>query len=515
MKNLITCMLAAALVLAAGPVRAQTPKTAAGADIESLVDAVVAHYHLPGIAVGVIDNGKVVYKHVEGKLPSGQPMNADTLFEIGSTTKAMTVTLLARLVEQGKLRWKAPLTQYLPSFRMYDPWVTKNFEVGDLLSHHSGLHGFAGDLMLWPYPNHFTPADVVKALRYLKPAYSFRAGYAYDNVLFVTAGRLASVVGGQPYAKLLRKEVFEPLGMDRCQVGTWSRAKVGNVARPHVHRHGHYVPIDARGAIRHATTMDAAGGVSCSLDGMLTWIQNWLAPTPQQLRWLTPAQRQVEWTPHTPVPISQRRKDWDDTHFFTNAFGWRISDADGEMTVWHTGVLQGMRAAVMLLPYRKSGFVVLLNSSADDALTVLDEVLVKHFTAPDKARSVADYARSLASYQHHTHAPVPDTSARRPATPADLKARLGVWKDPWFGKVRICAKGDGVRFASKKSPLLTGQVMRVGKRYLVQWDHDSPDAWLEFPVRAGGTLHMLRVDRNADASSDFGDLAFTKEQACE
>src|SRR5699024_8641460 len=165
------------------------------------------------------------------------------------------------------------------------------------------------------------------------------------------------------------------------------------------------VPVS--GSVEHATTMDAAGGVSCSLDDMLTWARNWLAPTPQQLKWLAPAQREAEWTPQTPVPISQRRRDWDDTHFFTNAYGWRVSDADGEMTVWHTGVLQGMRAAIMLLPYRKSGFVVLTNSSADDALAVLDEVLVKHFTAPDKAKSVADYAAELAHYVKHDSAPVP------------------------------------------------------------------------------------------------------------
>src|SRR5699024_9770723 len=223
-------------------------------------------------------------------------------------------------------------------------------------------------------------------LRYLKPAYSFRAGYAYDNVLFVTAGQLAATVGGASYADLLRREVFEPLGMNRCQIGTWNRDKVGNVARAHVKRDGRYVPVPVSGSVEHATTMDAAGGVSCSLDDMLTWARNWLAPTPQQLKWLAPAQREAEWTPQTPVPISRRRRDWDDTHFFTNAYGWRVSDADGEMTVWHTGVLQGMRAAIMLLPYRKSGFVVLTNSSADDALAVLDEVLVKHFTAPDKAK---------------------------------------------------------------------------------------------------------------------------------
>ena len=98
--------------------------------------------------------------------------------------------------------------------------------------HHSGLPEGAGDLMLWPDPNHFTPEDVVRGLRYLKPAYSFRAGYAYDNTLYIVAGQVAAAAGGAPYPTLMRREVFQPLGMSRCQIGTWNRDEVGNVARP-------------------------------------------------------------------------------------------------------------------------------------------------------------------------------------------------------------------------------------------------------------------------------------------
>ena len=507
-------LLAMALAFSATVAQA-APKTGSGSDYDRLIDAVIAHYHLPGIAVGVIDDGKLVYTRTVGSLPSGKPIDDDTLFKIGSTTKAMTVTLLARLVQEGKLHWDDPVTHYLPSFRMYDPWVTANMQVGDLLSHHSGLHGFAGDLMLWPHPSHFTPQDVVKALRYLKPAYSFRAGYAYDNVLYVTAGQVAAAAGGAPYPQLLRREVFQPLGMDRCQIGTWNRDEVGNVASPHVWRDNHYVAVPAGGAIHEAATMDAAGGVSCSLRDMLTWTMNWLAPTPQQLAWLTPEQRQKEWTPFTPVPVSKQRRAWNGTLFFANGYGWRISDADGEMTVWHTGVLEGMRAAVMLLPYRKSGFVALINSDADDALAVLDEVLLKHFTAPNEAKSVAAYADEQARYDAQDQSPAPDTSSRRPATPAELKMLLGVWQDPWFGKVSICTQGNAVRFASQMSPLLSGQVMRLGNGYFVHWDHGDPDAWLRIPAQTGGTLHMALVDPNEDASSDFGDLAFTRKHSCE
>jgi len=504
------------LVLSATAGRAATPGTGSPPDYNRLVNAVVAQYHLPGIAVGVIEDGKVVYARAVGTLQSGKPINTDTLFKIASNSKAMTATLLARLVQQGRLHWDDPVTRYLPSFRMYDPWVTANMQVGDLLVHHSGLPEGAGDLMLWPQPNHFTPRDVVHGLRYLKPAYSFRAGYAYDNTLYIVAGQVAAAVGGAPYATLMRREVFQPLGMSRCRVGTWNRDQVGNVARPHVWRDDRFVEVPATGPIVHAATMDAAGGVRCSLNDMLIWALNWLAPTPQQLAWLSQEQRRKEWTAYTPMPISARRHAWDGTLFYGYGYGWRIADVDGRMTVSHTGTLSGMYSAVTLLPFQKSGYVFLIDADAENARVVLNEELTKHFTAPRTARSVASYADELAREDRERRiSRVPDTSSRTPATPDDLKDQLGVWRDPWFGEARICARGNAVFFASRKSPRLAGQIMRVGERYLVHWGSGNSEAWLLFPQRTGETLHLAKVDPDADFSDDYEDLTFQREHACE
>jgi CubicO group peptidase (beta-lactamase class C family) len=509
-------LCAAALGAGANVAPAAAPHTDSRAGYDRVIDGVAARYHLPGMAVGVIDDGKVVYTRTLGNLASGQPMDAQTLFQIASNTKAMTSTLLARLVQQGKLRWDDPVTKFLPSFRMYDPWVTANMQVGDLLVHRSGLPEGAGDLMLWPTPNRFTPDDVVAGLQYLKPAYSFRAGYAYDNTLYIVAGQVAAAAGGAPYPTLLRREVFEPLGMQRCQIGTWNREEVGNVADPNIWRDGRYALEPAKGPIVQPTAMDSAGGVRCSLNDMLTWAMNWLAPTPKQLDWLSAEQRHKEWTAYTAMPISKRRREWDGTLFYGYGYGWRIADVDGQMTVSHTGTLSGMYSAMLLLPQRKSGFVFLINADADAARSVLIETLTKHFTAPAKMRSVASYADELEREEREQHAShVPDTSSRKPATAADLKAQLGLWRDPWLGEAHLCAQGDTVRFAAAKSPLLSGQVMRVGDRYLVHWDDDNVEAWLRFPEKSGRTLHMAKVDPDADFSSDFEDLAFTWERACE
>jgi hypothetical protein len=145
------------------------------------------------------------------------------------------------------------------------------------------------------------------------------------------------------------------------------------------------------------------------------------------------------------MPISKLKHEWDGTLFWGYGYGWRIGDVDGEMTVSHTGTLEGMYSAVTLLPFMKSGYVFMINAEADNARSVLNEVLTKHFTAPDKARSVESYADELKRADEQRRiSHVPDTSSRKPVTPAELKNVLGVWRDPWFGEARICARGDTV-----------------------------------------------------------------------
>jgi microsomal dipeptidase-like Zn-dependent dipeptidase/CubicO group peptidase (beta-lactamase class C family) len=489
------------------------------ASLDAMFDATVKRYQLPGLALGVIENGKVVYSRTAGErvAGSGQHIDADTLFKIASNSKAMTTALLARLVDAGKLQWDDPVTKYLPSFRMHDAWVTREMQVRDLLIHNSGLREGAGDLMLWPEPNRFTRGDIIAGLAYLKPQRSFRSGYAYDNLLYVVAGEVAAAAGGASYEDLMRREVFEPLGLARCQVGNWQRDAVGNVAQPHMQKDGSNVVIGADSENVPAITSAAAGGIRCSLHDMLAWAQNWLVPTPAQQAWLSPKQRAAVWTAQTPMPISKRRREWDGTHAYAYGYGWRLADVDGVWAVSHTGTLNGMYSMLTLLPDMKSGFVLMTNGVGDEARTVLGEALVKHFTAPGEAHTVDGYAALIAREPKAPERALPDTSARTPAKASELARGLGVWRDPWFGEVALCEREGRLRFVGAKSPQLSGSVMRVGTRWLIDWDEDSVDAeaWLEFSGDKPHTLKLAKVDPEADFSFDFEDLAFERVRACD
>lgn len=514
-----------ALGLALAPTaRADEPAGPTSEAIDAAVRATIERYGLPGIAVGVIDGGKVVYARGYGETVagSGDPVTAKTLFKIASNSKAMTATVLARLVQQGRLRWDDPVAKHLPGFAMHDPWVTQHMTVSDLLVHNSGLPEGGGDLMLWPEPNLFTRDDIVRGLRHIKPAYGFRSGYAYDNLLYVVAGQVAAAAGGASYEELVRRELFAPLGLNGCRVGEFGLADAGSVAQPHMREGGRNVPMRRDADTVPVIASAPAGGIRCTLDDMLAWAGNWLAPTDVQKAWLGDAQRAELWKARTPMPISSQRRRWDDTHYYAYAYGFRLADVDGAWTVSHTGTLGGMYSMMLLVPDRKSGFVFMINGDGDRARAVLGEVLLKLFTAPGKSLGVAGYADELDKPAKPTASTaaskLPDVAARKPAKPAAMRDWLGVWRDPWFGDVRLCAVGNAVEWRSLKSPKMHGKVATLDGRHLLHWDDIAVDidAWLDFSGEGDGRrLRMAKIDPDGDFSSDYEDLDFARVGGCE
>lgn len=523
-----------ALLLLTAAAQAAEPATAPATDeavstarlrLDALFDATFARYALPGLAVGVVENGHVVYRRTAGetRAGSGEKIDPQTLFKIASNSKAMTTAALARLNDAGKLDWNDRVVTHLPQFRMHDAWVTREIQLRDLLIHNSGLRAGAGDLMLWPEPNDFSRTDVLAALAHLKPAWSFRSRYSYDNLLYIVAGEVGAAAAGVSYEELLRREVFQPLGLKRCQVGQWQRDAVGNVAQPHMRKDGRNVVIRADGRTIPAVASAAAGGIRCSLEDMLTWTQAWLDPATvaagSDKPWLSKTQREAVWTAQMPLPLGARQRDWDDAHFSAYGYGWRLSDVDGTLKVSHTGTLAGMYSVLTLLPQKNVGLVVLINGDGAEARTVLNQALVKHYSAPQQNVDIAGLAAQLAPASATPAAATAEVSQRSVATPQELERWNGVYRDPWFGEVRICPQGDKVVFEASKSPRLRGAVLRQEQRWLVDWDDDSVDAepWLDFHAEEGAAprLTLAHVNPEADFSYDYPDLDFARVGDCE
>ena len=237
------------------------------------MDAVVARtlktFDVPSIAVAVIKDGQVVLAKGYGmrSLATQEPMDANTLFGIASCTKAFTAAALGLLVDEGKLRWDDKVTKYLPEFQMYDPYVTAEFTVRDLLTHRSGLGRGAGDLMLFPDSTDFTVQDVIHSLRYFKPVSSFRSEYVYDNCLYLVAGEVVARVTGQPWTTFVETRLLQPLGMRRSATGFARLPDPTNVSDAHTSVEGRVqvVPRD------RSALLGAAGGLYSSVADLSQW----------------------------------------------------------------------------------------------------------------------------------------------------------------------------------------------------------------------------------------------------
>jgi len=204
-------------------------------DFDAYVGKSLQILQTPGAAVAVVKNGTVLFARGYGvrKLGEPTPVDAHTLFQIGSNTKAFTTAALAILADEGKLSWDDPVTRLLPGFQLYDPYVTREFTIRDLVTHRSGLGLGAGDL-LWFHSN-YSRAEIAYRIRFARPVSSFRSQYAYDNVLYIVAGEVvgAGAGAGASWDDFVRQRIFAPLGMTETGTTTAYFISNANAAAPH------------------------------------------------------------------------------------------------------------------------------------------------------------------------------------------------------------------------------------------------------------------------------------------
>src|SRR5271166_2818966 len=240
------------------------------ADLDEYVARSMKTFEVPGMAVAIVKDGKVVLLKGYGvrKLGEATPVDENTLFGIGSNTKAFTAAALATLVDEGKISWDDPVYERLKGFEMYDPYVSKEMRIRDLLCHRSGLGLGEGDLMFWPHTT-FTREEVVYRLRYLKPATSFRTSFAYNNLMFLTAGQVVAAVSGMSWDDYVREKIFQPLGMKTTNTGNTAFQAGDDYAFPHEKVDGKLQVIP----FENLDNAGPAGSINSSVAEMSKWIQ--------------------------------------------------------------------------------------------------------------------------------------------------------------------------------------------------------------------------------------------------
>ncbi|WMW82466.1 serine hydrolase [Undibacterium cyanobacteriorum] len=501
------------------PVTYSTPLTAE--QIDSLVERTLKTFNVPGISVAVIKDDKVVHAKGYGvrSIRSKLPMQTDTMVGIASNSKAFTAAALAILVDEGKLQWGDKVNNIIPEFKLYNPYVTEEFTVLDLMTHRSGMGLGAGDLMFFPDGSDFTIKDVIHNLRYLKQTSSFRSQFDYDNNLYIVAGEVIKRVSGLSWEDFIEQRIMRPLGMQHSAASISRLNKKDNQVEPHVPVNGalQIVPFKPNEVI------NAAGGIYSNIDEMSHWVRMQLnrgryGHELQQRLFSEKVQHEM-WSPHTIIPMGPVGGSYN-THFTTYGIGWDVRDVKGYKQVSHTGGLLGMVTQVTMIPELKLGIVVLTNQEQGAAFTAITNTIKDSYLGMpvvDRIKENADRVQKRDEEANKITAEVwKSIDAQMKANgkvKLDVTPYVGVYKDDWFGEVSISVNKVGqLQWASKRSPALIGDLSFYrGSSFVVKW-HDrsfNADAFVNFQLDTDGNaqkITMKAISPLTDFSFDFHDL---------
>jgi len=513
----------AALSLIAGLLWTSAAIAAPPADTDAMVAKAMAAFGAPGLSLAVVEDGRAVLTKGYGVRQIGTDMKVDahTAIPIGSESKAFTSAALAILVDRKKLKWTDLVKDRLPGFQMYDPYVTAHMTVRDLLTHRSGLGLGEGDLMLFPNTDR-SRAELVHALRYLKPATGFRESYAYDNILYIVAGALVEAVSGQSWEDFVRQNIFQPVGM--ADAHTSYDPKAANKVALHVRSGGPIQGVSQQSILPHgeAEVLAPAGGINASATDLARWMNVQLAhgKLPDGKRIFSEEQSRVMWEPVVVVPPQgPRNVALLKPEMQNYALGWYVEMYRGHKIIRHTGAVGGALAALYLIPEKNTGVAVTINSEDGMAMIAVLYHLLDHYLAVPPTDWVSvlqkSQAETIAKAQTKMKVlPAPDpVTGGKPSLA--LAAYAGKYMDPWYGSMTIRDAGQGklaIRF--DRTPGMEGMLEPVsGDKFRTRWSQGAiENAYVDFSVKdgkvAGAT--MAAISPLADFSFDYQDLHFTR-----
>lgn len=476
--------------------------------IDKVTERVMNTFNVPGVAVAVVKDGKIVHMKGYGvsSLAGKASVDEHTLFAIASNSKAFTGAALSILVREKKLRWDTKVCDIIPEFRLYDPYVTQNFTISDLLSHRGGYGLGSGDLMIWPDGSDFNTKDVIYNLRFLKGESPFRTKYSYNNLMYIVAGEVVSRVSGISWEEFVESRIMSPLGMTRS-AASYARLKdKNNVIDPHVSVNGRVQVVE----MKLNPMANPAGGIYSSVSDMSKWI----------IAQMEKREYEDTWTPQTIIPV--RGQAAYKVNFSAYALGWRVNDIEGFRMVTHTGGLSGVLTQVTMIPDLKLGIIVFTNQQSSEAFSSITNTILDSYLGIEGRDRVSENFERFQRATNEARKIVNEVEkvvegAKGGLSNEELKKYCGTFKDSWLGEVRIDLSGERLRFTSARSPKLSGEMFFYkGNTFIVKWDDRSfdADAFAVYTLDREGvadSFTMRAISPLTDFSYDFHDLLFKRQ----
>ena len=479
-------------------------------DLDEYIKSGMATWKIPGLSIAIVSDNQIVYEAGYGVLESGKPkkVNIDTLFAIGSASKAFTAAAIGTLVDQGKLKWDDRVIDHWPEFKMSDPWVTQEIRVSDLLANHSGLSEVAEEM--W-YGTGYDRKELIQRLAEVPITEGFRYQFQYRNVMFLAAGQLIPyLTGGKTWDDYVSETLFKPLKMDRSTATLTNVKDATNIAQPHLLDYQlNPLPIP----YRNIDNVAPAGSIMSTAKDMCNWIRmltmngtfdGKIILKPETLAFIERSQTPVSTVGPGGKPLSPPAE------LRAYALSWVTESYKGRRLVWHNGSIDGMSAWVGFVPGLKLGIVILSNLDEANFRTALfyriidsvngnaaadlnQELLVKHHDGLNQRDKTEKQWQALNDNSVKTVLPISDYA--------------GKYSNPAFGKVEIVFENGQLIYHRTPSMTLDlrcqeGNIF-LGKYRNVAEDLRSGKVKLDFQIENGkitgfaeGELIFLSADRN-------------------
>lgn len=410
------------------------------ADLDAYVRQTMQQWQVPGMAVAVVKDGKVVLARGYGVRELGKPdkVDADSLFDIGSNTKSFTAAALGTLVSAGKLDWDAHVVDHISDFRLRSPYVTQELTLRDLLTHRSGYC----DPGMWYTSD---ASDVIRRMRYQKPDYAFRAHFCYNNVMYLTAARFIPAVTGESWDRYVAEHLFKPLAMTRTVTTDAEVAASSDVAAPHGMVDGKPAVIRRYWA-HNMDLMSPVGGINSSANDMSHWLLMLLADGSYDGTTVLDKAVVAEMeTPQIPVPtdsgVGQEIKTWmPGGDSYSYGLGLLMNEYAGHKLVWHAGDIDGMASAMVMVPDQQLGIVVMTNmTESGSRFGVVMHILQQYLQQPAHDVGAQLYAQTQKAEADAKEKDSNLAAMRKPNSrpPLPLADYVGKYADDYNGNAKV------------------------------------------------------------------------------
>lgn len=404
--------------------------------IRAFADSVRKAWKVPGLALAIVMNNEVIMSEGFGQrnVKEQLPVTSNTLFAIGSSSKAFTAMCLGILNDEGKVDWDKPLRNYLPTFKLHDDFASARMSPRDLVTHRSGLPRHD---LLW-YGSAFTRKEMFDRLQYLEPSKDFRTDFQYQNLMFLTAGYLVEQVSNRSWEDFVRARLFQPLGMTNSNFSVLESQKAADFALPYQEKK----EVVAQIPFRDISAVGPAGSINSNLADMSKWVllnlNKGKAGTTQVLSEAGLVQM------HTPyMTIAQPLKYTELSHG-SYGLGWFIQNYRGHNRVSHGGNIDGFSALVSLFPQDNLGAVLLTNLNGNPLSSIVNnyvsDVLLNLEPVDWNARVKADVDKAKAESKKKES---DEQAARKPNTkPSHALADYeGEYEHAGYGVMKISSEG--------------------------------------------------------------------------